>query len=259
MPPLIRAGLPVGSYELSMEDGTRHAMTVHNGVHDSNAAFSFYTNLGYSNFTLVSTGTWVVTMNTDAPYSVMDENRDMLTNVTVDKQPIATARFMGGREFDLISEKARVAITASDIQAVIDKQQMALPSFADGGPFPGRHGKLIGPEANSARERAAIATLYLACMTNLTLDLLQSNNTVVIDGGLSNNAMYGPLINALRPSQTVLNNEQAEGTAAGAAALAFGSFTNSPFKDPCKVCETVQLEGLEHYYERWRMICLEEQ
>ena len=78
--------------------GEREGLGVHNGVHDSNAAFYYYKSLGFSNFTLISTGTWVIILNPDCPLDRLDPARDMLANVTVDGAPVATIRFMGGRE-----------------------------------------------------------------------------------------------------------------------------------------------------------------
>lgn len=252
MPRLERSGVSVGTFALQLDDGTSTAMTVHNGVHDSNAALSFYVMLGYTSFSLISTGTWVVLFNTDAPLSVLDKDRDMLANVTVDQVPVVTARFMGGREYDLISQNARVPITINDIESAISKGQMALPSFAAGGPFPDQTGCLSGPPPADERARAAIATLYLACMTAITLDLVQARNTIIIDGGLANNPIYPQLVAALRQNQTVLLNVDAEGTSAGAASLAFETFMGSPFTDPCIVCQSVAIEGLHAYFTEWR-------
>lgn len=252
MPPLERAGVAVGDFTLQMDDGTQKTMTVHNGVHDSNAALYLYSMLGYTSSSLISTGTWVVLFNTDAPLSVLDKDRDMLANVTVDQTAVVTARFMGGREYELISQNARVPITIEDIESVIRNEQMALPSFAAGGPFPGHIGRLSGPPPANEYVRAAIATLYLACMTAITLDLVHAQNTIIIDGGLSNNPLYPYLVAALRPDQMVLVNSDAEGTAAGAASLAFETFTKPPFADPCVVCRPAAVAGLETYFATWR-------
>ena len=97
-PPFVPAGALVGE---------RDGLGVHNGVHDSNAAFFYYKSLGFSNFTLISTGTWVIILNPDCPLDRLDPAHDMLANVTVDGAPVATIRFMGGREYDVISGQAR--------------------------------------------------------------------------------------------------------------------------------------------------------
>ena len=116
--------------------GEREGLGVHNGVHDSNAAFFYYKSLGFSNFTLISTGTWVIILNPDCPLDRLDPARDMLANVTVDGAPVATIRFMGGREYDVISGQARHEVSEDMLRRAIVREQMALPSFAAGGPFP---------------------------------------------------------------------------------------------------------------------------
>ncbi len=253
-PGFVRAGEAAGTHVVTLSDGTHRPLTVHNGVHDSNASLYFYRALGYHSFSLISTGTWVIVFNTAAPLSVLDQTRDMLANVSVDHDPVVTARFMGGREFDLISGNSRVAITLSDVEAAIARGQMALPGFAAGGPFGGQAGFLTGPEPETERERSAIGSLYLACMSATVLSMVQSDNMVIVDGGLANNAVFPRLLAALCRNQTVLVNGQAEGTASGAAALAFESFGTSPFRDPCVVCDPVHIEGLEDYFQRWSAI-----
>ena len=126
-PPFAPAGALVGE---------RDGLGVHNGVHDSNAAFYYYKSLGFSHFTLMSTGTWVIIFNPDCPLDRLDPARDMLANVTVDGEPVATIRFMGGREYDVISGQARQEVSEDMLRRAIAREQMALPSFAAGGPFP---------------------------------------------------------------------------------------------------------------------------
>ena len=251
MPRFVRAGAAIGTYHLTFDNGESREITIHNGVHDSNASLYFYRALGLKSFTLISTGTWVIVFNTDAPLGVLNEPRDMLANVTVDHQPVVTSRFMGGREFDVITESARVAITLQDIEAAIAKGQMALPSFAPSGPFPDQVGHLIGPPPTNEVERAAIGSLYLACMSVTSLSLLHSDNPVIIDGGLANNSVYPSLIASLWKKHPVMVNAKAEGTAAGAAALAFETFMPSPFSDPCVPVKPTEIEGLAAYFSSW--------
>ena len=96
--------------------GERDGLGVHNGVHDSNAAFYYYKSLGFSGFTLISSGTWMIIFNPDCPLDRLDPTRDMLANVTVDGQPVATIRFMGGREYDEISGQARLEVSHDMLQ-----------------------------------------------------------------------------------------------------------------------------------------------
>jgi sugar (pentulose or hexulose) kinase len=250
-PPFRRAGEILGETRVGA-----NAVAVHNGVHDSNAALYYYRSLGYSDFTLISTGTWVIVFNQACPLEALDETRDMLANVTVDRSPIATARFMGGREYDVIAAGSQAPVSRETLQQAIDRGQFALPSFAPGGPFPARRGALSGPEPSSAEERAAIATLYVALMMDVVLDQLRSANRIVVDGGLARNqALLGTLA-VLRPDQSISRNAAAEGTAMGAAALALEAHgKRHVFKPQVEETHALDLKGLDQYRETWRGLC----
>jgi sugar (pentulose or hexulose) kinase len=242
-PPFVPAGALVGE---------RDGLGVHNGVHDSNAAFFYYKSLGFSHFTLISTGTWVIIFNPDCPLDRLDPARDMLANVTVDGAPVATIRFMGGREYDVISGQARQQVSVDMLRRAIARDQMALPSFAAGGPFPSRAGRFVGPAAETATERAAIATLYVAMMIAKSLDLVSSSGDIILDGGLALNIALCATLAALRSGQSLHRNTNAEGTAMGAAALAFRALgKTSVFPRDIDTVEAWELPDLAGYYARW--------
>ncbi|MCK8781457.1 carbohydrate kinase [Rhizobium sp. NTR19] len=245
MPPMARAGSAVGTWRTK---GGRD-LTVHNGVHDSNAALYYYRSVGFSDFTLVSTGTWVIIFNSACPLEALHPERDMLANVTVDHQPTATIRFMGGREYDIASGGWNEPVSLDAVAAVIAKGVFTLPSFAAGGPMPGE-GSFVGPAAEG-EERAAAALLYVALMTDISLDLIRSENDIVIDGGLVKTGLYPGLLAALRPQQRVLISAVAEGSALGAAALAFDANGISAFTSECRQAEPVVVPGLDAYRKRW--------
>lgn len=250
MPPFARAGDQIGSFELKTLQGQRQ-LAVHNGVHDSNAALSLYRALGLSDFTLISSGTWVIIFNTACPLDALDERRDMLANVSVDRDPVATIRFMGGREYDVLSNNWTAPVSTQALGSVIDKSIFALPSFAPGGPFQGMSGTLVGPTP-APEERAALAVLYVALMTDQSLDLICSTNDIVIDGGLVRNGLYAPLLAQLRGAQRVVVSREVEGSALGAATLALEHFDAQAAAGLPMPVETMALAGLDTYRRRWR-------
>lgn len=250
MPPLRAAGAPMGTHRLRTRSGEDRAIAVHNGVHDSNAALAYYRAVGFEDITLVSTGTWVIVFNPACPLDALDARRDMLANVTVDRAPVATARFMGGREFDVISGGARAAVTREGVERVMAAGAFALPSFAAGGPFPGCRGAFAGPEP-APDDRPALALLYVACMTHRVLDLIGSRNTVVVDGGLVTSPLFAELLASLRRGQTVQRSLSTEGTSAGAAALAFATIGVHPFQNRCFAVAAREDPALERYYRAW--------
>jgi sugar (pentulose or hexulose) kinase len=251
MPGFARAGAVIGTHAVALGDGRTVEIAVHNGVHDSNAALYFYRSLGFTDFTLVSTGTWVIVFNPASPLERLDQTRDMLANVTVDRQPIATIRFMGGREYDLASGGWTRPVREESLASVMAKRAFALPSFAAGGPVPGHAGHFSGPTVES-EERAAAALLYVALMTDLSLDLIGSDNTIVIDGGLVKTGLYAAILAALRPAQTVHISANPEGSAFGAAALVFEDHGHNPFVNDCAVATPAALAELDAYRREWR-------
>jgi sugar (pentulose or hexulose) kinase len=228
-PPIVPSGAVIGHTLVQGSDGETRQIAVHNGVHDSNAALAYYRMTGLTGFTIVSTGTWVIIINLDCPLAALDRDRDMLANTTVDAEPAPTLRFMGGREYDLISEGWNKPISQAAVESVIAKGVYAMPSFAAGGPFPETAGEIVGDVAGE--ERAAVAALYVLAMTDLSLDLIRSENRLVVDGGLAKIDLFPAMLAQLRPDQQVLRSSMSEGSATGAAAIAFKALGLAPFKD----------------------------
>jgi sugar (pentulose or hexulose) kinase len=250
-PPIVAAGAVVGSTPIQLPDGSKHQVAVHNGVHDSNAALAYYRMTGLSGFTIVSTGTWVIIINLDCPLSALDQHRDMLANTTVDAEPAPTLRFMGGREYDLISQGWNKPISRHAVESVIAKAIFAMPSWAAGGPFPELAGEIVGGDIGG-EERAAVAALYVLAMTDLSLDLIRSDNKLVVDGGLAKIDLFPAMLAQLRPKQQVLRSAMSEGSATGAAAIAFRALGLAPFKDETVPIAASDIAGLEAYRDRWR-------
>lgn len=251
MPPFARAGAVLGTVDITPPSGETRSVAVHNGVHDSNSSLYCYRAAGHDSFTLISSGTWVIIFNTDCPLSMLDEERDMLANVSVDGVPVPTIRFMGGREFDTIRQDAPPKVNRADMQAVIDKRLFALPSFAAGGPAQETKGEIAGPVGSDA-ERSALALLYVALMTDYSLDLIGSSNTLIVDGGLVKTDAYAEVLAELRPSQRVLSSDNPEGSAVGAATLAFEAHGVRPRPVECSEVQPATLRGLAEYRDLWR-------
>ncbi|RWQ24108.1 carbohydrate kinase [Mesorhizobium sp.] len=246
MPAFERAGTVIGEQRLGAA-----VIAIHNGVHDSNAALHAYRRQELGPVTVVSTGTWVIVLNPDCPLDALDRDRDMLVNVDVGGGPVPTIRFMGGREFATISAGWQGEIAGPVVQRVIDAGIMALPSFAPGGPMSGHSGRLVG-RAPNAEERAAAALLYVALMVDLCLDLIHSNNTVIVDGGLNTGGVLAGLLAQLRPGQAFLQGATLEGSATGAAALAFESVGREFAAEVPEPVRASRFTGLAGYRSNWR-------
>ena len=194
------------------------------GVHDSNANYARYLAAGLERFTLISSGTWLITFSSDLPIDRLDPDRDMVSNTDLEGRPVACTRFMGGREFaELVGDQGLDGTSsAEDAARLIERGVMALPSFTDsGGPFPetGGQGRIVGPVPETPAERMALASLYVALMTAVDLDLLEAEGDVIVDGSFADNRLFIGLLAALRPNQRILASRAKDGTALGAALL----------------------------------------
>ena len=149
-----RAGAVLGE-----QPGT--GLRLHNGVHDSNASLHFYRALGHADCTVVSTGTWVIVFNPGCPIDALDAQRDMLANVTIDGQAVPTARFMGGREYDLITQRARVEVDPRGGCSGRAARPVRTAEFCAWRAVPGPGGPLLParpPRPNPSARRSARST-----------------------------------------------------------------------------------------------------
>jgi sugar (pentulose or hexulose) kinase len=189
---------------------------VYCGIHDSNAdllAVRSHRAIGAREYTVLSTGTWFIAMRSSpekVDTSVLPERRDCLVNVNAFGVPIPSARFMGGRETEILEDGPdRVDICACTGElvrrsgALVENGVYALPSFQKGvGPYPDHKGNWIGRPDDQLGRRAA-AGLYLALMTDVALGLIGSCERLVIEGRFVADTVFARTLASLRPEQTV--------------------------------------------------------
>lgn len=226
------------------------------GVHDSNANLLRYLAGGREHFTLLSTGTWIIGFDTDADITKLNPARDIVANKNVFGKTIASCRFFGGKEFEVVSEGASAAPSLALAREMVAAGVMALPSFSDtGGPMPGTgaKGRITGPFTETPEARTTIASLYCALMVAESLDAIASAHDVIVDGPFSQNEVFLSLLAALRPGQRVLASEERDGTAAGAACLALMPDGALPHIDiSMRTPRPADIPGLAAYQKRWR-------
>ena len=134
---------------------------------------------------------------------------------------------------------------------------MALPSFAKGGgPFQDKEGRLLEADGLSALERAALATLYVALVTDIMLDMLGASGDLVIDGPLASNPLFGPVISTFRPASPVRLADSSTGPASGGLALAMGAERQAMNDEEKFVGQPLAIEGLLAYRRAWRKCLL---
>jgi sugar (pentulose or hexulose) kinase len=199
---------------------------VHCGLHDSNASLLPHLMARAAPFSVVSTGTWVVSFGVGGDLARLDPARDTLANVDAYGRPVPSARFMGGREYEMLTaspeplEPVEPAAARAAVAVVIDKGLMLLPSVVPGcGPFPQARAEWVGGAQASAAERHAAICLYLALMTQESLSLLAAGGPILVEGPFARNPLYLSALAAFsgRPVEAIAGST---GTAQGAARLA---------------------------------------
>ncbi|MBB3594200.1 sugar (pentulose or hexulose) kinase [Rhizobium sp. BK529] len=226
------------------------SVPVYCGIHDSNASLLPHLVGRDAPFAVVSTGTWVINFGVGGDLDHLDAKRDALANIDAYGRAVPSSRFMGGREFEILSaEIGQVSDAAAGaaIGDVVGKNIMLLPNVASGsGPFPGKASRWVGAEGGSREERYAVACLYLALMTEACLGLIGAKGPVIVEGPFALNETYLSLLAALTGRDTMAL-PGSTGTSQGAALLT----GVKPVSGAEKHFAPSAIPGLSDYRERW--------
>ncbi|BCG76362.1 carbohydrate kinase [Mesorhizobium sp. 113-1-2] len=195
------------------------------GLHDSNASLLPHLLSDTPPFSIVSTGTWVVSMAVGGKMVDLDPARDTLVNVNALGDPVPSARFMGGREFSLLTEGQPENWTEDDIGAVLGRKTLLLPSTQQGsGPFPHQAATWLNADGISNGQRFAAISFYLALMTATCLELIGADGPTTVEGPFARNRLFVRML-AAATARSVIASEAATGTSIGAALLASDQVT----------------------------------
>jgi sugar (pentulose or hexulose) kinase len=237
--------------ELARKLGLAEATPVLCGIHDSSASLLPYLKERTAPFVVVSTGTWVILFAVGGDIAKLDPTRDTLANVSALGDPVPCARFMGGREFERLTDGSAAQPAVADLDRVLVQQIMALPTFVPGvGPFPKSKGRWAGdPATLSAGERHAAASLYLALVTAESIRCADGSGPVIVEGPFARNGVFCSALAAIGGHQ-VEPSETSTGTTLGAALLATG-------QPPKRSTQPKPVAPLRHpalagYVETWR-------
>lgn len=189
------------------------------GIHDSNASLLPHLLAREAPFAVVSTGTWVVAMAVRGRPVPLDAARDVLVNVNALGDPVPSARFMGGREYELICKGRTFEPTMEDRATVLRDAVMLLPSVEpSSGPFPGAVAQWTAEPATDGAIGVALSW-YLALMTATCLDLVGADGDIIVEGTFAANPDYVAMLGSATGRPVVATQGNASGTSAGAARL----------------------------------------
>ena len=193
------------------------------GIHDSNASLLPHINQQSGPFSVVSSGTWVIVMTVGGRAVQLDPARDTLVNVNALGEPIFSARFMGGREFEILMQGRAAECEDAALQEVAAHGPFLMPAqVRESGPFQGWQPQWIGEEPPlGSSGRTAAVSFYLAMMTAECLALTGHTGVILVEGPLSTNSAYCRMLAAATDCR-VRAYQSATGTSLGAALLVVG-------------------------------------
>ncbi|MCF1707907.1 FGGY-family carbohydrate kinase [Tabrizicola sp. J26] len=219
------------------------------GIHDSNASLYPHVLGRRAPFAVVSTGTWVVAMAVGSERLALDPARDTLVNVNAFGDPVPSARFMGGREYELVCAGSEAVPDAQDRAAVLREGLMLLPAVEPAsGPFRNRKMSWTTHPGTEGRRLVALS-FYLALMTRVSLDLIGARGPVIVEGPFGRNPDYLDMLAAISPEGVEIATS-ATGTSVGAALLCI---QNAPPPLTRPVATPADKTQLADYAARWRM------
>ncbi len=238
---------------IAAQTGLDAATPVYCGIHDSNASLLPHVLRQTEPFSVVSTGTWVIAMTMGGHPTLLDPTRDTLINVNALGDPVPSARFMGGREYDTLLRGDASEYTEDDIVIVARNGPMLLPSIIpESGPFQHRHPEWIGAEPpHGSIERTVATGFYLALMTSECLGLTGHKGTIIIEGPFAENPSYCAML-AAATNCKVEASGGTTGTSEGAALLAVPAGSQPPQSDATRIFEP-QDGALFEYASNWKL------
>lgn len=188
------------------------------GIHDSNASLLPHLQGRDAPFSVVSTGTWVIVMAVGAEQKALNPARDTLINVSAFGDSVPSARFMGGREYELVRDGSVAVPTLQDRERVLEDNVMLLPAVVtESGPFAGRDCRWTVEPQNDG-ERAFALSLYLALMTYVCLDLIGARGGTIVEGPFAQNQDFLSMLAQVTKGKVQFATS-ATGTSVGAAML----------------------------------------
>lgn len=238
--------------DIATRTGLSPDTSVFCGIHDSNASLLPHLLSRKPPFTVLSTGTWVIVFAVGGNASSLDAHRDGLCNVDAFGNPVPSARFMGGREFDLLTEGGAQKPSPDDVRAVLDNGIMVHPTFVPGcGPFPDGKGRWsTNPASIAAGMRTAAVSLYLALVARSAMAVAGAAGPIILEGPFGRDTLFAEALQALT-RQPVLVAAGTTGTSTGAAMLALGPDGRPSLPADRPVGGVYDLSGLDDYADRW--------
>ncbi|WP_434055976.1 MAG: FGGY-family carbohydrate kinase [Roseibium sp.] len=223
MAPVRRANDCLGTVttEVAQRTGLSPRTAVFCGIHDSNASLLPHLLRREPPFSVISTGTWVIAFAIGGRRVELDPGRDTLMNVNALGDPVPSARFMGGREYEEVMASRAPGCEPGEAETVLAGNIMLFPAVETrSGPFQGRQACWSVDDSQlSDGERFAAVSYYLALVTAEMLTEIGAQGPTIVEGPFAQNDCFRVMLRAASGRQVEVQEAAATGTAIGAALL----------------------------------------
>jgi sugar (pentulose or hexulose) kinase len=239
--------------ELADRLGLRPGLPVLTGIHDSNASLLPHL-IGHPlPFSVVSTGTWVICCTPGGTLGALDPSRDCLANIDAFGRAVPSARFMGGREYELLTQGQVLAPWGDAVAHALEQPVLLLPSVQPGsGPFPTRVARWQPAEQGlDAETRFAAICFYLAMMSAECLAMTGGEGDVIVEGPFATNRLFLQMLASATARAVFADPSSATGTSIGAALLASRRPPHLPAPVPVQVAPEMATR-MARYAAMWR-------
>ena len=257
-PPIVNPFKKIGYLKKKFtENNHQKDILVYPGCHDSSGCYYFHKKFNEKKFILISTGTWIISYNSDGKINNKTLNKDILYSLSLNKFNIPTARYPGGIEFKLLNKKNKILkkIDKKILNKILLNKDYILPSFFYGGPYMNTKGKIVvkNPEnIKSKKYMQHLIMLYVSLMSFVSLRQLgKIKNSIIIDGIFSNNIFFKSFISNLITDQKVYISADTEGVARGAFYIINHKMEINNYKYTIVKKDTSLIKILKNYKKFW--------
>lgn len=275
--------------EICEKTGLSPDCVVTAGIHDSNSSLLPYIITNEQDFVLNSTGTWCVLMHRSKDTLIKDSElgKTIFYNFDAFANPVKTAVFMGGREFEVYSKLIEGVHQRQGMPEFCPKlyqdvltgsEFFFIPSVEVGvGILPDSKPKVVYKGAKYSLDELQVPEIAskvfddyersfaalncsIAAQSKIAIDYTNSVNKtqLFIEGGFRKNQAYCQLLAELYPEAEVYTTNLEEATAMGAGILAKAALDNtvpSTLKDLVNITKeqivATGIKGIDRYTQRF--------
>ena len=195
-------------------------------------------------------------MSVGGEKKTFNPNKDILINVDAFGNPVPSARFMGGREFEIVTKNISIKPTAVDITSVFNKSIFLFPALVPQyGPFKGRESYWsISENKINGGEKVVAVSYYLAMVTLVSLEALGAKGSIIIEGPFTRNKFYLDLMATVLEADLYLSEGSLTGTSIGSTLLINNNTSNLSKIKKYNNPEGEYKQNLINYSKKWKQL-----